>query len=537
VGEVADYIVVGGGSAGAVIAARLSEDPRKRVILLEAGGSADRFLVSMPAGFASLLTKPAYDWCYLQEPDASIDGRRFIWSAGKILGGSSAINGLVYIRGIQADHRRWVDAGCQGWSFEDCLPFFRRSEGYSGPANQFHGSQGPLGVSAMADPHPLARRFVEACAEYGIPALDEYCDGQADGAFLSLTTQRDARRSHTAAAFLKEAARRPNLRIETHTVAERLVFEGDRAVAVEARTTQGRRRFDCRGEVIVAAGAIGSPALLMRSGIGPAAALQQHGIAVIADRPEVGRNLQEHPTVSINKFVSVDTYNSRMKPWQIAGSLLTYLLRGKGPMATPAVQAMALARSLPELAEPDLQLHFYPVGYDLGPELLSAAAAAMPKEPVVTIGASVGNPHSRGQVVLQGPTTDDLPAIRHELIGDERDVATLVRACKLIERIFAAPALGRFVVGDRNPAARPVTDAAWEAHVRRNTNVSYHPVGTCRMGNDAGAVVDPQLRLQGVTGVRVADASVIPLLPRANTNATAIMIGERAAEFLKQSRA
>lgn len=535
--EASDYVVVGGGSAGAVIAARLSEDPRNRVTLLEAGGSADRFLVSMPAGFASLLTKPAFDWCYLQEPDASIDGRRFLWSAGKILGGSSAINGLVYIRGTYADHRRWVEAGCHGWGFEDCLPFFRRSEGYAGAPNQFHGSHGPLGVSAMADPHPLSRCFVEACAESGIPALDEYCDGMADGAFLSLTTQRAARRSHTAAAFLKDAARRPNLRIETHTVADRIVFRDGRAVAVEARTRGQPRRFACSGEVIVAAGAIGSPALLMRSGIGPGAALQDNGIAVIADRAEVGQNLQEHPTVSINKFVSVDTYNSRMKPWHIAGSLLAYLLKGKGPMATPAVQAMALARSQPDLADPDLQLHFYPVGYDLGPELLSAAAAAMPKEPVVTIGASVGNPYSRGAVVLQGPSADDLPAIRHQLIGDPRDVATLVRACKLIERIFAAPALARFVVGDRNAAVRPATDAQWEAHVRRNTSVSYHPVGTCRMGSDADAVVDPQLRLNGVSGVRVADASVIPLLPRANTNATAIMIGERVAEFLGQSAA
>lgn len=531
--EASDFVVIGGGSAGAVAAARLSEDPSCKVILLEAGGSADRFLVSMPAGFASLLTKPAFDWCYLQEPDASLGGRRFMWSAGKMLGGSSAINGLVYIRGTRADHQRWVEAGCTGWSFEECLPFFLRSEGYSGPASQFHGAHGPLGVTPMRDPHPLSAEFVKACHQAGIPALDEYCDGNADGSFLSLTTQRDAKRSHTAAAFLKEAAKRPNLRIITGAEVERIVFEGTRAMAVEARLKGELQRFAFTREAVVAAGAIGSPTLLMRSGVGPAEQLAGHGIPVVADRAGVGRNLQEHPTVSINKFVSVDTYNSRMKPWHIAGSLFSYLLKGTGPMATPAVQAMALARSEPGLEQPDLQLHFYPVGYDLGPELLSAAAAAMPSEPVVTIGASVGNPHSRGEVVLQGSSAKDLPAIRHELIGDPRDVAALVRACKLIERIFAQPALARFVKGHRNPPLPCENDAEWEAHVRRHTSVSYHPVGTCRMGGDADAVVTLDLRLNGVQGVRVADASVIPLLPRANTNATAIMIGERVADFIR----
>jgi choline dehydrogenase len=276
--------------------------------------------------------------------------------------------------------------------------------------------------------------------------------------------------------------------------------------------------------------------LLMRSGIGAAAALQAQGIAVVADRGEVGRNLQEHPTVSINKFVTVDTYNSRMRPWQVAGSLLTYLLRGKGPMATPAVQAMALARSREGLANPDLQLHFYPVGYDLGPELLSAAAARMPSEPVVTIGASVGNPHSRGELLLSGPGARDLPVIRHQLIGDPRDVATLVDACKLIEQIFAAPALAEFVKGDRNPPHSPADAGGWEAFVRANTSISYHPAGTCRMGGDDQAVVAPDLKVNGLGGLRIADASVIPLLPRVNTNATAIMIGERAAEFIRQER-
>lgn len=532
--EVADYIVVGGGSGGAAVAARLSEDPRNTVLLLEAGGESDRFLVNMPAGFARMLTDPRYDWCYLQEPDASINGRRFLWSAGKMLGGSSAINGLVYIRGTRADHQRWVEAGCTGWSFEECLPYFLRSEGFTGQPGQYHGTHGPLAVEPMTDPHPLAHIFVEACEQAGLPILDEYNDGKADGSFLTLTTQRKAKRSSTAASYLAEARQRPNLRIVTGAEVERVLFEGQRAVAVQAIIKGQPQRISANAEIILAAGAIGTPALLMRSGVGAPDTLQTQGIEVVAARQEVGRNLQEHPTVSINKFVTVDTYNSRMKPWHIAGSMLKYLLQGKGPMATPAVQAMALARSKDDLAEPDLQLHFYPLGYDLGPEILSAAAAEMPKEPVATIAASVGNPYSRGEVVLTGSKATDLPSIKHQLLGDQRDVETLVDACKLIERIFAAPSLDAFVKADRNPPYQPADDAGWEDYVRRNTNISYHPVGTCRMGSDADAVVGPDLRVNGVSGLRIADASVIPLLPRVNTNATAIMIGERAADFIRQ---
>lgn len=527
--EEADYIIIGGGSAGAVVAARLSENPANQVLLLEAGGPSDSFLVSMPAGFAKLLTNPKYDWCYLQEPDPSINGRRFLWSAGKMLGGSSAINGLVYIRGTRADHQRWVDAGCVGWSFDDCLPYFLKSEAASFLNSQFHGHHGQLSVERMADPHPLTPAFLSACQEQGLPILEEYCDGSADGAFASLTTQKMAKRSSTAAAFLGKASVRPNLRIVTHACAERVSFDGLRAQAVTVNLEGQVRTFRARREIILSAGAIGTPALLMRSGVGDGGVLKAHEIPVVRHLPEVGKNLQEHPTVAINKFATVPTYNSQTRPWHVAAALFNYLLRGKGPMATPAVQAMALARSTPALDQPDLQLHFYPVGYDIEQDTVSAATAIMPREPVMSIGASVGNPFSRGEVALS--SASGRPVIRHQLLGDPRDVATLIDACRLIERIFASPALAGFVKNHRAPSPIPDTDAHWEAYIRARTGISYHPVGTCRMGSDAASVVNPKLAVRGLQGIRIADTSVIPLLPRVNTNATAIMVGERAAEF------
>ncbi|WP_198937896.1 GMC family oxidoreductase, partial [Pelomonas sp. KK5] len=343
----ADYVIVGGGSAGCVLAHRLSADPSTQVVLIEAGGEADAFAVRMPAGMATLIGNAKFDWRYPSERDPSIANRSFVWSGGKMLGGGSSINGQVYIRGSRHDYQRWVDLGARGWSFDDCLPYFRRAEDFTGTPMDSHGRGGPLSVSEQRDPHPSAARFMAACAELGLPTLDDYCAGNQAGAFMSLATQREGQRCSTAAGYLAPVRKRRNLQVLTFALAERIVFEGRRAVGVRVRQ-QGRSVLvKARAEVIAASGAMGSPALLMRSGVGPADHLRGLGIEVVADMPGVGSELQEHVGVGINKVVNLPTYNSQVSPLHIAGHLARYLLSKKGPMATPAVQAMACARTSP----------------------------------------------------------------------------------------------------------------------------------------------------------------------------------------------
>lgn len=530
----ADYVIVGGGSAGAVIASRLSEDPGTRVVVIEAGGEADAFIVKLPVGFAKMLNDPRYDWCYAHEDDPTILNRRFVWSAGRMLGGSSSINGQVYIRASRADHERWVEQGCTGWSFTDCLPYYRRSERYADGANEAHGGDGPLSVMLLRDPHPLSRKFLEACADRNIPTLHEYCGGSMDGAFLTLTTQfANGTRCSTAHAHLTAARRRPNLQVLTNTVAESINFDGRRATGVTIVRAGARELIKSTREVIVCASAIGSPALLMRSGIGPADALRELGIDVVADRAGVGDQLQEHAAVPINKFVNVPTYNSQTGPLHMAKHALQYYLFKKGPMVTPAVQAMATARTRPDLSEPDVQLHFLPLSYDIEPANTSASSGAMDKRPTIMISASTCRPRARGRVSLRNADAASPPRIEHRLLSDEEDLRTLTGGCKLIESIFAAPSWSRIITSSRSPARAPERDADWEPYIRSHATICYHPVGTCRMGADSDSVVDLQLRVRGVGGLRVADASVMPRITSANTMATSIMIGERAADFVR----
>lgn len=528
--QTADYVIVGAGSAGAVLANRLSEDPATSVILIEAGGEARSWLVELPVGFAKMVANNKYDWCYEQQPDPSINGRHFIWSGGRMLGGSSSINGQVYIRGTRRDFDRWAELGAAGWDYDGVLPYFMRSEDWRGPPGQGRGSHGPLTVSPQRDPHPLCRVFLAGCDEFGLPTLADYNAGGAmEGAFLTVGSQRDGWRCSTEKGYLRPARARPNLTILTQAEVERVRIADGRAVGVTLSRDGVRQDVDARRDLILSAGAMGTPALLMRSGIGPGAYLQSRGIAVVHDSAGVGQNLQEHPAVLQHKFCSRTTLNSQTGPVHMALHMARLLLGKKGPLVAPAVQAMGLTRTDPALDEPDIQLHFLPFAYDLEAETVSSAAAAFPKAPAITIAVSLCHPRSRGRVELEA---DGRPRIVHELLGDGRDLDKLVAAVKLANRLFQTPSLAGIVTGDRTPRTLPTTDEGWADYVRSKAMPSYHPVGTCRMGADAGAVVDPQLRVRGLAGLRIADASIMPSLPSGNTNAASIMIGEKAADLI-----
>jgi choline dehydrogenase len=521
-----DYIVIGAGSAGCVLADRLTRSGRHRVLLLEAGGADRNPWIHIPLGYAKLFANPKVNWLYESEPEAELDNRRIIQPRGKVLGGSSSINGLIYIRGQAEDFDHWRQLGNVGWSWDDVLPYFKRAECQERGADAYHGGDGPLPVSNQA-PHELCEAFVAAAQQVGIPRNDDFNGASQEGAGYFQTTARRGRRWSTAVAYLRPARKRPNLAVVTRALTRRILFEGRRAIGVAF--ARGAETLEARAgrEVIIAAGAINAPQLLQLSGVGPAALLQQHGIPVLAALGGVGANLQDHLQVRMvfrctHRITLNDDVASLLRS---ARMCLDYGLRRKGPLAVAAGYAGGFFRTDPRLATPDVQSHFLTFSTNkMGDKLHDFSG--------FTASICQLRPESRGTVAIKSADPAAAPAIRPNYLSSPTDRATTVAGMRLLRRISEAPALAAYIAAEVEPGPACRSDEEWLAFCRARGSTIYHPAGTCRMGEDAMAVVDARLRVHGLAGLRVVDGSVMPSLVSGNTNAAIIMIGEKAADMI-----
>lgn len=522
-----DYVIVGAGSAGSVLANRLSADSRSRVLLLEAGGPDFSPYVHVPAAIIRAIGNRNLDWCYLAEPDQSRGGKRDLWPAGRVLGGSSSINGMMFVRGQPSDFDRWARAGCAGWSYREVLPYFKRAESTLIGDADYRGRHGPLRVNHLRSTHPLAEIFVNAAMERGIPFNADYNGAGQLGVSYSQVTQTRGWRMSASRAYLWPAWRRRNLRIETHAVCERLKAQGSRVTSVVYRRKGKRHEVTARQSIILCAGAIGSPRLLMLSGIGPAAELERHGIPVLLDNADVGAHLADHPEGMVGIDVNVPTYNTEINSWKIGIHALNWLLFGRGPATSPYPHAVAFLKSDEALPDPDIQVQLGPYAFSFSEE------GVVPYErPAISASVNMSYPRNSGRVRLRSGDPTVPPVIEHELLGDEQDTRILIDACRRVRDIFRAPAFDAYRVAERLPGEAVQTDQQWADYLRKTAFLGYHGVATCRMGKGQGSVVDPELRVHGLSGLRIVDASVLPGLISGNTHATVVMLAERAAELL-----
>jgi choline dehydrogenase len=522
-----DYVIVGAGSAGCVLANRLSADGKSSVLLLEAGPKDSNIWIHIPLGYGKLFKTRSVNWMYQTEPEPGLDGRSIFQPRGKVLGGSSSINGLLYVRGQHEDYDRWRQHGNSGWGYDDVLPYFKKAEDQQRGADDFHGAGGPLPVSDWRHHDPLSEAFVAAAAESGIPTNPDFNGASQEGAGFFQTTTRRGRRASTARSYLRPAQGRKNLKVETAALAQRILFDGRHAKAIEYRQGGTLHTARARKEILISGGAYNSPQLLQLSGVGPTELLRKHGIGVVLDAGGVGHDLQDHLQIRVvtrcaKNITLNDIVNNPLRRI-LAGA--RYAAFRKGPLTIAAGTSGAFFKTNPRLATPDIQIHFLPFSTDkMGEKLHSFSAFS----------ASVCQlrPESRGSLRIKSADPAVPPEIRINYLATETDRTANVEGLKVLRKILKAPALRSYVTEEVDPGAKVATDEELLNFCRQRGSTVYHPTSTCRMGNDPLAVVDQRLRVRGIEGLRVVDASVMPDLVSGNTNAAVIMIAEKASDMI-----
>ena len=522
-----DHVIVGAGTAGCVLANRLSADPERNVLLLEAGGKDNYFWIKIPIGYLYTMGNPRTDWCFSTEKEPGLNGRALAYPRGKTLGGCSAINGMIYMRGQARDYDQWRQMGNRGWGWDDVLPVFRKSEDHMNGGDDMHGAGGEWRVEEQRLSWEILDSFRRACVEVGIPATEDFNGGNNEGAGYFEVNQKRGVRWSAAHAFLHPVRHRPNLTVLTKAQASRLTVAEGRVTGVDFRLDGAAAHASARREVVLATGAVGSPHLLQLSGIGPGALLREHGIDVVHDLPGVGENLQDHLQIrAVYKVTGAKTLNERANSLVgQAGMALEYALFRRGPMTMAPSQLGVFTKSDESRETPDLQYHVQPLSLDRFGE---------PLHPFPAITASVCNlrPDSRGHVRLTSPDPEAKPSIRPNYLSADTDRQIAANAIKLTRRIVGAPAMQKHEPEEYVPGAHVASDEDLARAAGDIATTIFHPVGTCRMGPDNMAVVDDSLRLRGLSGLRIADASIMPTITSGNTNSPTIMIAEKAAEMM-----